>query len=98
MGNYLTEIIALLVGGGLTTLVNLRTSRKTANLEYMERLKKFLEGENVKLMERVTNIEAKLAAQEESFRNQITVLSALKCERHPCARRVPPTEMEIKQQ
>ena len=98
MGNYLSEIFAFVVGGGLTTLINIRTNKKIATLEYMERLKKFLEGENISLMDRIINIEEKLKAQEESFGNQIKVLTALKCERHPCSRRVPPTDMDIKTQ
>ena len=84
MGNYLTEFLSFVAGGGLLTLINLRTSKKTANLEYMEKLKLFWEGENIKLMERVTNCES-----------QIKVLFFLKCERNNCKLRIPPSETDF---
>jgi hypothetical protein len=87
MGNYLTEILSFVVGGGLTTLLNFGLSRKKAKLDQAQAAVDFWEGLNAKLILRIENLE-----------NQVKWLSDFKCERHPCAQRIPPTELDIKQQ
>jgi len=83
---YLSIIISFIVGGGLTTILNLRLSKKameTANksqkVDFADKAVKFMEGQNDNLMERVIRLES-----------EILKLGTFRCERQECPTRIPP--------
>ena len=75
---YLTLIISFIVGGGLSTLVNLKLSKRTSKLDYADRAIQFAEKQSDGLMKRVNNMEAELK-----------LLSKFKCEKIDCKTRIP---------
>lgn len=84
--DYLSQIISFIIGGGLSTIVNLRLNKKSQSLDFTEKAVKFLEDRTDKLMEDIKKMQL-----------QIDILSELKCEKNPCKHRIPPSAMEIKQ-
>ena len=76
---YLNLIISFVVGGGLSTLVNLKLSSRTQKVDFADKAVKFMEVQNDSLMARVEKLET-----------DVETLLNFKCERPNCPTRVPP--------
>jgi hypothetical protein len=91
---YLSLIISFIVGGGLTTLINWKNSKRKEKIQtdiervdFADKSMKYMEEFNDKLIKRI-----------EALENEVKWLTAFKCEKNPCRNRVPPTPLEVKQE
>jgi hypothetical protein len=75
---YLNLIISFIVGGGLSTIINIGITKKSQKIDFAQKAMDFMEGLNDKYTKRIEGLEADVQA-----------LLKFKCERPDCANRIP---------
>jgi len=75
---YLSQIISFIVGGGLTTIINMRLSSRSQKVDFADKAIAFMDGQNDSLMKRICALE-----------EDVKRLSEFKCERPNCITRIP---------
>lgn len=77
MKEYLDMIFAFVVGGGLTTLINLKYLKRNSKLDFADKAVKFMDHVNDGLLERVGILEDK-----------VKELTEMKCKKADCPDRI----------
>lgn len=77
MQDYISLIVSFVIGGGLTSMMNLRLNRKGAKLDLTEKLVEFWKEQAGDLLDRVDKLE-----------DQVKELLKSKCIRKDCDKRI----------